>query len=229
MYESGSSARDLLGCFFHECERDFRFLEQKYRFGYLSGLVEYRRNVKIIKPFQNIESLANIADNFQAITRYEHKDIAIEIGFFKNKLSIEGHVYFDPVQRFSLSEVLTAAKKHCGAIGGDEGLIREELIAQSLKSMAKSLQKHIDYFIEPSEKLIERAHMIRSKRIEQAVRQHFTTMLEDNSKEAARAFTNKDYQKVLTLLQPYEPYLGNADIKKLLLARKHLLDHHQKF
>ena len=223
MYESGPSAQDLLSCFFSECERHFRFLEQKHNFGYLSGLVEYQRNYKIIKPFQDKVALPNAREDFTAITRYERDEMAIEIGFSKIQLSIEGHVYFDPVQRFEFSEVLTAAKKHAQGIGGDIGLTHEDMIASALEDMAKDMKTHIKYFVKPQNKLIERAQVIRSKRIEHAVREHFKTLLEDTSRDAARAFMNKDYKKVMTLLQPFEPYLPNADMKKLILARKHLL------
>jgi hypothetical protein len=228
MYESGPSAQDLLSCFFNECERHFRFLEQRYHFGYLSGMVEYQRNIKIIKPFRSTNSIPSDVLDFQAVTRYERDEVAVEIGFSKSQLAIEGHVYFDPVLRFELSEILTAAKKHDDGIGGDIGLIQEDMVEDTVSAMATALRQNIQYFVEPSEKLIDRAQVIRNKRIEQAVRQHFAVLLEDTSKEAARAFTNRDYKKVMTLLQPYEPYLGNADLKKLILSRKRLLDHSQQ-
>ena len=36
-----NNARDLLTCFFAECESGFRFLELKHGYSYMSGLVDY--------------------------------------------------------------------------------------------------------------------------------------------------------------------------------------------
>ena len=221
MHGSSPAAAELLACFFEQCERGFRFLEEQHKFSYLSGLVEYRKNYKIIKPYQNATAALHGAGNFLAITRYELDDLALEIQFSKSRLSLEGYMYLEQVQRLEFSEILAAARKDDARIARSAGLTDTHLLGVAVSDMARCLKKHKKYFVSPKLKHLERAATIRHTRLEQAVREHFKSQLSDTCIEAARAFTSKDYKRVIDLLQPVEPYLTIADSKKLNLARKH--------
>lgn len=214
---------DLLACFFNECERNFRFLEEGHHFGYLSGLVEYHKNYKIIKPYKNSMPNSQISGNFLAITRYEREELALEIQFSKSKLALEGYMYLDGIHRLEFSEILAAAKKETSEVARSAGLSDTVLIEAAVKSMSTAIKEHKKYFISPSERQIERAATIRHTRLEQAVREHFKMQILDACTEAARAFTGKNYKRVVDLLEPVEAHLTMADSKKLNLARKHLM------
>ncbi len=107
MSDSLFSAKNLLEHFFSGCESKLRFLEQRHGFSYISGLAEYRNNSKIIRPWRE----QDITETFTALTRYERADTSLEIMFGEHQFIIESFVYYGPYQRFSLTEVLTAARK----------------------------------------------------------------------------------------------------------------------
>lgn len=219
MHSSDSVAVDLLQCFFAACEKEFRFLEQEHGYRYISGLAEYRDKYQIIVPYQN----QGITDDFLAMTRYEKDDKAFEILFSSDHFVLEGHVYYDPVNRFEISEILAAAKKdHKGMIGG-WGLSQSDVLTQTIQSMAKNLSENIGYYLKSDERLMSRALVIRNKRIEQAVRKQFKLQVTSACKQASKAFVQKNYEHVVKLLQPLEFYLDPSDLKKLKLARKYLL------
>ena len=96
----------LLACFFTECESQFRFLEQKYGFTYLSGLVEYRGGRQIIQPYQN----QAVEPPFQAVTRYEKDDVCLEITYGDKEQVLEPYVYFGTIYRLAAAEILMARR-----------------------------------------------------------------------------------------------------------------------
>lgn len=217
-HHSDSSGADLLLSFFTGVEQHFRFLEQNHDRNYISGLVEYKNNYKIIRPYQN----EIIQGNFLALTRYERAEQAIEITFDKEHSILEGHIYYSPIQRFELSEILAAAKKDYTNISGNRGLTEKTTLHQTIEKMATALQNNIDRYLLPDQKLLQRALNLRNKRVEHAVRHHLKRQIERTSKEAAKAFRKKDYSEVVTLLGPLQHHLKKADLKKLKLASQHL-------
>ena len=224
MDAQGTSKRLLIETFFTDCEKNFRFLEQKHAYDYLSGLAEYRKNYKVIVPYHYSKIDLHNADELIALTRYELGGSAVEISFSIETLRIEGHIYYDPVQRFEFSEVITAAKKGESRLNPESGLSQRDLIQDKLCDMGRVFQKYKKYFIEPKPRFVERVHTIKNKRMEHAIRSHFMEQLSDRCIQAARAYTEKNFKRVIELLQPFEPYLGQAETKKLVLARKQLLE-----
>jgi hypothetical protein len=209
---------NLLSCFFTECERNFRFLDQAYGYSYIGGLQEQRGRHKIIKPYYN----QGVEKSFTALTRYERGNQVIELVFGAEHYLLEGYVYYDPVQRFEFSEVLAAAKKNDVGASCAWGLMDEGALAKTIDRIADAVRRYTNYFTNADDKLIKRAHIIRSKRMEQAVRKQFEAQMEYACALAAKAFWERDYFKVVEFLEPLEGYLGRSDLKKLHLARKYL-------
>ena len=212
------SSRDLLACFFSECESRFRFLEQRHGYSYLSGLVEYRQGRQIITPYQG----EDILGSFRAVTRYEKDDLSLEILYGDAEYSVEGYAYFQHIYRLNLSEILSAVKKSDHDIRGNWLVTRKDMLEKTLNGMAESLRKHKRFFIDPNPKIIDRAMTMRSKRIEQAVREQYRKDIQHASTQAARAFMEKNFRRVVEIYSPYEKDLNAADLKKLMLARKNL-------
>lgn len=218
MVEPQIKASELLQCFFAACERHFRFLEQNYGFSYISGIAEYSKNYQIIRPFQGEE----IYDEFWGMTRYEKDDQAIEILYGGKQFLVESYIFYDPVQRFELSEILAAARKSDERMSGDWGLTRPALIESTIEQMAHATQKNTRFILEPSTKLLERAVTIRYKRLEQAIRTHYGDIIEQTCEQAAQAYRQKNFSKVIILLEPHRLHLSKADLKKLERAKKQL-------
>lgn len=218
MYRNDSKVVDLLQCFFGECEQHFRFLEQSCGFNYISGLAEYRDNYKVIKPYHS----QKVDAGFMALTRYEKGQCAIEILFGEEHFFLEGYIYFNRVQRFELSEILAAAKKNDRNIAGEWGLTEKTMITNTVKRISTALKDNIELYTRTDEKLLNRATIIRNKRIEQSVRKHFDTQIEEACSHAAKAFVDKDYGQVVNLLQPLAFYLNAGDLKKLRIAEKYV-------
>ena len=215
------SAKQLLEHFFSGCESKLRFLEQRHGFTYISGLAEYRNNSKIIRPWRGQE----VEETFIALTRYERAETALEIVFGEQQFIIESYVYYGPYQRFSLAEVLTAARKFSKGRTNDWGITRPQLIDESLMRIAKNLQNHHKAVLEPNEKLRERMLTIRDVQLEQAVRQHFSRTLKEATLAAAKAFREKNFRMVISMLEPYKNFLPSSELKKLQLAKKQILSH----
>ncbi len=213
------SVDELLRCFFSECERNFRFLEERYGYHFICGLAEYQKNYKIIKPLND----QKIYDSFSAITRYEKEEHAIEIVYGNEQFLIEAYTFYNPYDRFELSEILTAARRNDEELNGDWGVTNPDLIQKTIKRLANNLQSHARIVLDPKAKLLERAMTIRNTRLEQAIRQKHSDSIENACKDAASAFRKKDYRRVVQLLEPHKGYLKKADIKKLERARKSLL------
>jgi hypothetical protein len=221
MSDNFFSAKNLLEHFFSGCESNLRFLEQRHGFSYISGLAEYRNNSKIIRPWRGQE----ITETFTALTRYERADTSLEILFGEQQFIIESLVYYGPYQRFSLSEILKAARKIPKGKTNDWGITRPQLIDESLGRIAKNLLSHHKVILEPNTKFLDRMLTIRNVQLEQAVRRHFSQTIKDATLLAAKAFREKNFRMVISVLEPYKNFLPSSELKKLQIAKKQLLSH----
>ena len=195
-------------------------MEQKHGYSYLSGLVEYRQGRQIITPYNR----QNIQGPFLAVTRYEKDNQSLEILYGDKEFAIESYLYYDQVYRLSLGQMLAAVKKSDAGPTRHWLVTHEDLIVESIAGIARTVKKQWRHFLCPTPKIIERALTIRGKLMEQAVREQHKQDIEDASREAARAFMEKDFLKVIALLVPYERHLSASDLKKLTLARRNLLE-----
>ncbi|MCB9982826.1 MAG: hypothetical protein H6861_04000 [Rhodospirillales bacterium] len=209
----------LLQHFFSSCERSFRFLEQRHGYTFFCGLVEYQNNYKIIKPFNQ----EHYDGSFNAVTRYEKGDQAIEINYSSDQFAIEACGFYNPINRLELCEVMTAARKTSPALEGDWGVTDETLLQNSISSLAQAVEKYARVLLEPSDKLLNRALTIRDKRLEQTIRQMHQTHIDDACRDAAKAYRQRDFRNVVRLLEPHKRYLKRGDLKKLERAKKSLL------
>lgn len=219
MGDTERAAAELLRCFFSECEKRFRFLEQRYGYTFLCGLVEYQNNFKIIKPIQEHYDIGV----FQAVTRYERDDQAIEILYGEDQFIIEGYAFYNPIERYELAEILNAAKKNEERAYGDWGVTNSELIQKTVRSMAHAIEKHAQLILDPSPKVLKRAMTIRQTRLEHTIRQKHQEIMNRASSEAARAYRKKNFKRVIELLEPHKNYLQRADLRKLEHSKKYLL------
>lgn len=215
-------APDLLTCFFNECERRFRFLEEEYGYTYISGLSSLVNGRQIIRPY----NLTPVSVPFWAVTRYEKGYHAFEIVYGDKEFIIEGYCYANSVDRLSWPEILQAAKRPYENYGAFYRALSQKSIAQQIGRMADQFKACKGELLNPDQKVIERALKRRSVMLEQTIRQNYQTMLELVIKESAAAFSLKNYKRVIELLAPYERDLQESDKKKLKLARRNLLGGH---
>ncbi len=213
-----ASSRDLLSCFFEECEKQFRFLERQHGFLYLSGLAEYKKNYKIIVPYLN----APVKEPFLALTRYEKDDQAIEILYGADNFTIEIFLYLDAITRLSLKDLMLAMRIDTVFSKPLVWMTEVGMLRESLEVFAKALQQYNKKFLNPSEKLIDRALTMRGKLTEQAVRAHYEVAKNEASAKAAQAYVRKNYPLVVEVLTPFVKDLGPADLKKLKRAQEKL-------
>lgn len=201
--------------FFSECESKFRFLELHHNFSYMNGLQELKDHRKIIKPYDE-NSLLD--DNTLAITRYERGNIVIEITFSYPFGHTECLIFYDPILRFSLQDLLMAARK---TITTEDMTLKDA--PRTLIHLAEDLRTHVETLLNPTQKMLDRALSIRHTRIEEVVRKNFMQNLKTRVNSAARAFTEKNYRQVIILLTPYKKYLEPTEAKKLEIAKKRLI------
>ncbi len=216
--ESDSTASGLLRCFFLECERKFRFLEQKHGFEYISGLAAYKNAYRIIRPYHGQE----IDAAFLAMTRYEKDGYALEIVYGGQDMALELYSCHERILRFTPAEILTAARKYGGGLAAGRGVAQEGMIEDILARFSRAFGKYPKILLDPPPHIVDRARSIREKHLEQAVRKHYRLSLEQAVRQAAKAYREKDFLKVVHLLEPHRAALGGADLKKLHLARARL-------
>lgn len=215
---SDSPVAGLLKCFFSECEQKFRFLEQRYGFEYISGLAEYKNTYRIIKPYHDQE----VQDPFLAMARYEKGTRAFEVIYGGEDMILEFHSCHDRILRFTPAEILAAARRYSGAMSGSRRVEDSGKIESILTRFSKALEKHPKILLDPPFHIIERAQSIRHKHLEQALRKHYRQVIDQACKQAARAYRERDFPKVVRILEPHKTALGSADLKKLHLARSQL-------
>lgn len=213
-----ANSRDLLTCFFEESEKLFRFLEDKHGFLFLSGLAKYKKNYKVIVPYHNHA----IENPFLAITRYEQGEHAIEIVYGEDNYTLDVYIYPDYIQRLHLKDLLRAIRSNEEFDQQNVWLTEQDLINRGLEAYADICKQHGRKILHPTKKLIDRALTMRGKLVEQTIRRFFEESKMEACKNAARAFVQKDYSKVIDVLEPYEGYLEKSDLKKLHIAREKL-------
>ena len=207
----------LLTCFFEECESQFRFLEEEHGYLYFSGLMEYKGNYKLIKPYN--EEIENPEKPFYAVTRYERNNQAIEVFYGDQNYILEIFVYPDAIQRFSIRDLISAARGDMTRNKAATYLTEARNIADSLKWFSNAMRDN-PKVLQPSERLVERASVMRDTLLEQGVRSHLDKLIKNASQRAAEAFAKKDFSQVIDILTPFEDYLSSADNKKLRIARE---------
>ncbi|MAF97948.1 MAG: hypothetical protein CMH26_04860 [Micavibrio sp.] len=217
MHSIESEDVDLPQKFFAACARDFRFLEENHDYRFISGVVEYRNNYKLIKPYNR----GHYRDGWRVVSLYESASDSIEIVFDSAGFFIEGFVYYNPVDRYEFNHVLGAAKKSCEDLEERMGLYESQMIEDKVSAIARGIKQYKKYFIAPEAKFKARVEVVKTQRIEQSVRQYFEYQMKDTCERAALAFLEKDYDQVISLLSPLESYLGMADLKKLKLATRY--------
>lgn len=218
MRETNATEYELLECFFSECERKFRFLEQKHGFGYVGGLAEYKNAYKIIKPYHG----QTISGPFLAMIRYEKDNLAFEIVYGGREMSLEFHSCYGPVHRFTPVEILLAARRTAASFPEKRGIVQGKTIEDSLAKCSRTLEKNSKILLAPPPRLLERAYAIRRKRLEQSIRKHYRQTLEHAGRQAAKAYREKDFAKVVRILEPHRKALCKSDLKKLYLAKSRL-------
>lgn len=219
MQNGKTSKTALLTCFFSECESRFHFLKQDHGYSSLKGLTEYRNNLKIIKPYQGQEP----AQPFSAIIRYERKKQAFEINYGDKDDSLEFYIYFDSINRLTLSDILSLTKKRTSAPGTLRWIKEPDQLKAGIKTIATTLETHIDCLTEPSPAFIEHALISHEKRLEHAIRKQYKKDMLQACKMAAKAYRQQEYIEVVRLLKPFEKHLGLGALKKLILSRKKII------
>lgn len=212
------TADHLLSSFFTGCEKEFGFLERKHGFSSISGLTQYHKGRRIFTPFR-APSIVKLP--FEAVTLFEKDDTAFEINYGGEHYALGLYVYYGRVHRFLLREVFQAARKHVKLEAPHA--FTSAALEKSLHEAGIAVRKNAKLIAAPNPKLIERTLTIHDKLLEEGVRAQYRRDMEDAATQASKAFTAKDWPRVVQLLAPYEGYLNAATTKKLLLARKNLL------
>lgn len=216
MGEFHLAAGALLRCFFSQCERKFRFLEERHGYNFFYGLVEYRKNFKLIKAVESYD----ISGSFQAIVRYEKDEQALEMLYGSEQFQIEGYAYYNAIDRYTFSEILKASRKQTDMFQSDWGLTDPKLIEKTVSQFAYAVEKNARVLLDSNPKVLERANTIRNALLEQTIRQYHAEMLKRISEDAARAFREKNYRRVIELLNPHKEHLKKAELKKLQRAEE---------
>jgi hypothetical protein len=211
-------ASKLIATFTQEVESSFRFLVDQYGFKQDAGLSDFGSPVSKLKRLNP----RKVPGTFWFIERFVNREIRIEIGFGDREFIVEADWWYQKESHgFAMWEIFNAAGAKDNKIGGSAWVTSCEFMEQTVREMAKSTKENIDLFIKPSEVLIDRALEIRGSRLRYDQKKQKKRNLNRARNEAASAFREKDYQKVIELLSPYSEILSEADNKKIHLCRKY--------
>ena len=214
-----TSHKHLLTCFFTESEKALSFLEEDHGFQTVKGLSEYQKGRQLIRPFGKNDS---VVPPFWASIRYEKKDVSLELNYREEDFSLECMTYFNQTNRLELHSLLNAAQK---SYDFTPGLIlaQSQLLRGEIQALAQTIQEHHEDILLPEGPLIKKATLMREKQMEALIREHYQKELETARVQAAKAFQDENYTRVVEIYTPYEVYLPPADQKKLDKARAHIL------
>ncbi len=209
----------LLPCFFEHGENSFSFLEDEHGYKPVHGLVTYQAGRKIITPFKG----QDYEVPFFALLRFEKAISAIEISFGDLDYYLEPSIYLDLYERFSLGDLAQAAMQDTAGLENSCFLTEPRDLIGALDGLGQALRKNMNVFIEPDVKIVERAKKMRTKRLEQSIKEQHRRYIQIMSEKAAEAFADKDYKSVIMILRPLGGDLYPADRKKLEIAMEHFL------
>ncbi len=206
----------LLSCFFIECEKQFRFLEDQHGFYYYSGLIESLNGHQVIRPYSGQE----IDEIFWATTRYEKDDTSFEISFGGTDLKLEMHLCYNRINRLALEEFLQAIKIKKKEYVSGTWLCAKSDIEKVIADIAQSVKQNLENLLEPKQRVIDKAIIIHAKRLRQKIMDDHKRNVKEASLRAAKAFCDKDYRLVIEILMPYKKYIRRSDKKKLKISQK---------
>jgi hypothetical protein len=120
--------------------------------------------------------------------------------------------------------VFEAARKPVSSTVEDVNAYNTSTLESALHEAGLAVRNNTTLITAPNPKLVERTLTIHEKRMELAIRTQFRRDMEDAAVEAARAFRGMNWPRVIELLSPYEGHLNAATTKKLVQARKFIID-----
>jgi hypothetical protein len=191
----------------------------EHGFIYISGIAEYIKGRQIIRPLrgdQITDSSANL------ITRYEKGELAIEFAYTVPDGRLDCLVYPDRINRLRLQDILQALKKQADVQILEHPLPQPESLKSALHLVASLLHDNQALLDDADRRIFERAMVLREKLIEHHLREQLKREIDLACAQAARAFMQKDYSRVIILLRAYENFLSSGDLKKLNFARKQM-------
>lgn len=118
-------------------------------------------------------------------------------------------------------EILDAAKIPHQQIKGSSWVDSIDFMTKTLFNMSHSLKTNIDLFINPRPETIEFALQLKSERLRRAQEESRLHDLDRARIAARRAFSSKQYKKVIGLLTPFADILSEADRKRMHLSKKY--------
>lgn len=209
--------------FLPTCEHYFRFLETDYNFSYISGLAEYKKGRRIIRPFSyELSRTGNrTASAPHAVTLYEKNSTSFEITYLSHQGALEVTIGYDEIQRLDLEQLLNTARIPVKEL---TPCADQNDLTSSLEYLATLVRNHAGVILEPPPSIVQKAVSAQDKIMEQKIRLRFQNDLDDASQHAAKAFVKKDYRRVIELLMPYENHLSKADMNKLAIAKNEILN-----
>jgi hypothetical protein len=209
------SVAKLINTFTQDVESRFRFLVDEHGFVNEQGLSDFSSPVSQLKSW-NPE---NMPGTFWFIERFTNQQCRIEIGYGDRELIVEANWWPDNDERgFDLWEILNAAEKSDMKIGGSAWVNSSDFMARTIHDIAESLKEHLSLFINPSSAIIDRALEIRGAKLRFDQKKQRDRDLSCARNDAALAFRNKEYVKVIELLSPFAEILSEADKKKIKLC-----------
>jgi hypothetical protein len=211
----------LLTCFFASCETQFQFLESQHGFACFKGLASYERGRQVIRPFYQKETPP---PETVAVTRYEKDDNAIELVYDGRDYSLSGFALYNRIDRLPLADIAQSARADAQGLHGKSGLCSGEQIEQGIHHMASAFRRHARLLTAPEPALLEQARAERAQRMEAEIFARYHENMEYACRQAALAFSAKDYWGVVELLALFERHLDRPSRKRLIAARRKLTD-----
>lgn len=213
--------------FFSQCEDQFSFLEDKHDYSCIAGLLEYRKMHELVLPYKKHD-----LENALAQVMYERGDISIlfRYNFQKNKM--------ESYCRYQIHQLSLLFISRYFAPDADVDNIPHSIVPDVMVSELPDIDKGIQIFKEalyPNMFLMEPCvKNIRAKLFysalnakntvrEKAVKAQYVASVKFACEQAAVAFLEGDYKRVIQFLQPYERELTPSCKKKLDLAKRLIL------
>lgn len=209
---------DFLNRFFAVCEKQFYVLEE-LDFNKIYGLVHYRNMSQIIEPYngQSVELPIIV------VCRYEKDEIALEIKYDSAQYCLEALIYYHWVHRLSWQDLINPHLSVADRIDPHFQVHLSSLV-QKIEQYRDLLRGNIKTLTNPDPKRVDEALKVRAKLIEQQIRKTYKENLDQACQKAAKAFVLRDYKMVIELLTPYRSDLRAAELKKLVIAKRRLLE-----
>ena len=187
---------------------------------YTSGFSQFEGN-----PRSLMKRKTKIPGLFWFICRFQFPSVVLDIGYGDKEFIVEPELYYPQIDRYYYPTFLVeaAGRNKEKGLGGNTFVIDLGFMKRTIQELATAIKSTWDILESPSQEIFDRVQVILGKKMIFDQEMQRKKDRERDSIIASKAFHEGDYERVLSLLSPYQndQELSMATKKIFKMAHKY--------